>query len=53
MTKPNRRVGLHRPSCAQINEKEKRWGRTSTAVGEDLDGSGGAHGGVAGARHEP
>jgi hypothetical protein len=32
---------------------QRWWGRTSTAVEEDLDGGGGAHGGGAGVRHEP
>jgi hypothetical protein len=52
MTKPNRRTGHHR-SYAQINEKEKPWGRTSMAVGENLNGGGGPRGGGAGARCEP
>jgi hypothetical protein len=60
MTKPNGRAG-HHISYAQINpfpfkfygpphvlpkSQKKHWARTSTALGEDLDGGGGARGGV-------
>jgi hypothetical protein len=38
---------LHVLPKSQKNEKEMHWGRTSMAVGEDLNGSGGAcEGGV-------